>query len=165
MYSIFGGACTFNTTKWICQLIVPLMALIQPILPLAMAQTLIIQAFGSFYVGINMCRTNVERGVAGITAGAIATCANPSYGLFVGIALCIVMEIIGMSKKERQAEQEGLSRVHRVDRVKSLFSKIQSIDLVLFRHRPGSLSKAKSRALFPGERDEKSPLPTGRGER
>lgn len=68
MYSIFGGACTFNTTKWICQLIVPLMALIQPILPLAMAQTLIIQAFGSFYVGINMCRTNVERGVAGITA-------------------------------------------------------------------------------------------------
>ena len=57
------------------------MALIQPILPLAMAQTLIIQAFGSFYVGINMCRTNVERGVAGITAGAIATCANPSYGL------------------------------------------------------------------------------------
>ena len=23
MYSIFGGACTFNTTKWICQLIVP----------------------------------------------------------------------------------------------------------------------------------------------
>ena len=109
MYSIFGGACTFNTTKWICQLIVPLMALIQPILPLAMAQTLIIQAFGSFYVGINMCRTNVERGVAGITAGAIATCANPSYGLFVGIALCIVMEIIGMSKKERRANvEEGI---------------------------------------------------------
>ena len=66
-------------------------------------------AFGSFYVGINMCRTNVERGVAGITAGAIATCANPSYGLFVGIALCIVMEIIGMSKKERRANvEEGI---------------------------------------------------------
>jgi len=56
-----------------------------------------------------MCRTNVERGVAGITAGAIATCANPSYGLFVGIALCIVMEIIGMSKKERRANvEEGI---------------------------------------------------------
>lgn len=106
MYSIFGGSCTFNTTKWICQLIVPLMCLIKPILPLAMAQTLIIQAFGSFYVGINMCRTNVERGVAGITAGAIATCANPSYGLFVGIALCFLMEIVGMSKKERRANIE-----------------------------------------------------------
>lgn len=109
MYSIFGGACTFNTTKWICQLIVPLMCLIKPILPLAMAQTLIIQAFGSFYVGINMCRTNVERGVAGITAGAIATCANPSYGLFVGIVLCIFMEIVGMSKQERRQNiEEGI---------------------------------------------------------
>lgn len=103
MYSIFGGSCTFNTTKWICQLIVPLMCLIQPILPLAMAQTLMIQAFGSFYVGINMCRTNVERGCAGITAGAIATCANPSYGLFVGIVLCIFMEMFNMKKDERRA--------------------------------------------------------------
>ena len=109
MYSIFGGSCTFNTTKWICQLIVPLMALIRPILPLAMAQTLMIQAFGSFYVGINMCRTNVERGVAGITAGAIGVCANPSYGLFVGIVLCIVMEILNMKRDERRANvEEGL---------------------------------------------------------
>ena len=85
------------------------MALIKPILPLAMAQTLIIQAFGSFYVGINMCRTNVERGVAGITAGAIATCANPSYGLFVGIILCLFMEVIGMKREERRANvEEGI---------------------------------------------------------
>ena len=109
MYSIFGGSCTFNTTKWICQLIVPLMCLIRPVLPLAMAQTLMIQAFGSFYVGINMCRTNVERGVAGITAGAIGTCANPSYGLFVGIALCLIMEILGMKREERRENvEEGL---------------------------------------------------------
>lgn len=109
MYSIFGGSCTFNMTKWICQLIVPLITLVQPILPIAMGMTLMIQAFGSFYVGINMCRTNVERGVAGITAGAIATCANPAYGLFIGIALAIIMEYIGMSKKERRANvEEGI---------------------------------------------------------
>ena len=85
------------------------MCLIKPILPLAMAQTLIIQAFGSFYVGINMCRTNVERGCAGITAGAIATCANPSYGLFVGIVLAIFIEFVGTTKKERRAlVEEGI---------------------------------------------------------
>ncbi len=109
MYSIFGGACTFNTTKWICQLIVPLVTLVEPILPIAMAMTLMIQAFGSFYVGINMCRTNTERGVAGTTAGAIATCSNPAYGLFIGVALAIIMEYIGMSKKERRANvEEGI---------------------------------------------------------
>ena len=109
LYFGFGGACTFNTTKWICQLIVPLVTLVEPILPIAMAMTLMIQAFGSFYVGINMCRTNTERGVAGITAGAIATCSNPAYGLFIGVALAIIMEYIGMSKKERRANvEEGI---------------------------------------------------------
>ena len=38
-----------------------------------------------------------------------ATCANPSYGLFVGIVLCIFMEIVGMNKKERRANiEEGI---------------------------------------------------------
>ena len=87
----------------------PLVTLVEPILPIAMAMTLMIQAFGSFYVGINMCRTNTERGVAGITAGAIATCSNPAYGLFIGVALAIIMEDIGMSKKERRANvEEGI---------------------------------------------------------
>lgn len=109
MYSIFGGACTFNTTKWICQLIVPLMALIQPILPLAMAQTLIIQAFGSFYVGINMVPHQCGARRGGHHRRRHRHLCNPSYGLFVGIALCIVMEIIGMSKKERRANvEEGI---------------------------------------------------------
>jgi len=36
-------------------------------------------------------------------------CANPSYGLFVGIALCLVMEIFNMNRDERRANvAEGL---------------------------------------------------------
>lgn len=104
MYSIFGGACTFNATKVICCLIVPFMALVKPFLFLAMEMTWMIQAFGCFYVGLNMCRTNVERGVAGLTGGAIAVCPNPSVGLMIGVVLCIAMEFLGTKKADRAAQ-------------------------------------------------------------
>lgn len=104
MYSIFGGACTFNATKVICHLIVPFVALVKPVLPLAMEMTWMIQAFGCFYIGMNMCRTNVERGVAGLTGGAIAVCSNPSIGLLIGIILCIAMEFFGTNKTDRASQ-------------------------------------------------------------
>lgn len=104
MYSIFGGACTFNLTKVLCHLIVPFVALVKPVLPLAMELTWMIQAFGCFYIGMNMCRTNVERGVAGLTGGAIAVCANPSIGLLIGIILCVVMEFVGTNKADRASQ-------------------------------------------------------------
>lgn len=104
MYSIFGGACTFNATKVICHLIFPFITFVKPVLPLAMELTWMIQAFGCFYIGLNMCRTNVERGVAGLTGGAIAVCSNPSIGLLIGIILCVVMEFIGTNKADRASQ-------------------------------------------------------------
>ncbi|MEG2001403.1 MAG: hypothetical protein RR053_08445, partial [Evtepia sp.] len=104
MDSLFGGACTFNVTKVLCCLIVPFMAFVKPILPLSMEMTWMIQAFGCFYVGLNMCRTNVERGIAGLTGGAIAVCPNPSIGLLIGVVLCLVMEFLGTTQADRAAQ-------------------------------------------------------------
>lgn len=110
MYSFFGGACTFNLFKVLSCCCIPLMALVKPVLPLAMALTLLIQAFGSFYVGMTFCRTNIERGVAGITACVIACSANPSIGLFVGIALSVVVEFLNTKRIERAEKLlEGLT--------------------------------------------------------
>lgn len=103
-HSIFDATCTFNTTKLICHLILPIILLVRPVLPLAMELTWMIQAFGCFYIGMNMCRTNVERGVAGLTGGAIAVLSNPSHGLLIGILLCVVMEFVGTRKADRAAQ-------------------------------------------------------------
>ena len=73
-------------------------------LPLAMELTWMIQAFACFYIGTNMCRTSVERGVAGLTGGAIAVCPNPSIGLLIGVVMCIVMEFAGTGKADRAAQ-------------------------------------------------------------
>ncbi len=91
MYSFFGGCITFNLMKWICCLILPLVALIRPILPLSMSLTLMIQAFGCFYVALGLCKNNTQRGVAGLIGGVLAI-TNPQTGLIVGIIVSIICE-------------------------------------------------------------------------
>ena len=91
MYSFFGGCITFNVAKWVCCLILPLVALIRPILPLSMSLTLMIQAFGCFYVALGLCKNNTQRGVAGIIGGVLAI-TNPQTGLLVGIVVSFICE-------------------------------------------------------------------------
>jgi hypothetical protein len=91
MYSFFGGCITFNVAKWVCCLFLPLVALIRPILPLSMSLTLMIQAFGCFYVALGLCKNNTQRGVAGLIGGVLAI-TNPQTGLIVGIVVSIICE-------------------------------------------------------------------------
>ena len=91
MYSFFGGCITFNLTKWICCLILPLVALVRPILPISMSLTLMIQAFGCFYVALGLCRNNTQRGIAGLIGGVLAI-TNPQTGLIVGIIVSLICE-------------------------------------------------------------------------
>ena len=91
MYSFFGGCITFNVVKWLCCLILPLVALVRPILPLSMSLTLMIQAFGCFYVALGLCKNNTQRGVAGLIGGVLAI-TNPQTGLIVGIVVSFICE-------------------------------------------------------------------------
>ena len=112
MYSFFGGCITFNVSKWICCLILPLVALIRPILPLSMSLTLMIQAFGCFYVALGLCKNNTQRGVAGLIGGVLAI-TNPQTGLIVGIVVSFICEWLlsrefGQKVPDVPAENEAL---------------------------------------------------------
>ncbi|MDR1621920.1 MAG: hypothetical protein LBS00_06065 [Synergistaceae bacterium] len=103
MYSIWGGASTFNIVKFLCCLVIPLTALIRPVLPLSMALTLMIQAFGCFYVAFNMVSDNEERGVAGVV-GSILAVAGPAAGLAAGIVIAIVVQFLAAKRKKKEVE-------------------------------------------------------------
>jgi hypothetical protein len=103
MYSIWGGVITFNFMKVVCCFIVPLTALIQPVLPLSMSITLMIQAVGCFYVAMGMVHNNQERGIAGLV-GSILAVAGPAYGLASGIVIAILIQL--RSKKHRGEDGE-----------------------------------------------------------
>lgn len=86
MSTIFGGTGTFNIMKFICILFLPLVAIFKPVLPLAIALTLMVQAFACFFIAMELIETPEERGVAGLT-GAILAVGGPTYGLAAGLIL------------------------------------------------------------------------------
>ena len=89
--SLFCPTVTLSGPLWVCCLILPLVALIRPILPLSMSLTLMIQAFGCFYVALGLCKNNTQRGVAGLIGGVLAI-TNPQTGLLVGIVISFICE-------------------------------------------------------------------------
>ncbi|MGY3748726.1 permease family protein [Vagococcus acidifermentans] len=97
MYSFFGGIITFNLTKAICCMIIPMIAFVQPIFPLAMSLTLMIQAFACFFVALEMVSTNEERGVAGMVGGILAI-APPHIGMLAGLVIAIAVQYLYREK-------------------------------------------------------------------
>ena len=99
MDSIFGGSGTFNIVKWMCVLSLPIVAFFKPILPIAIALTMMVQGFACFYIAMQMVKTKEEQGVAGVV-GAILAVGGPIYGLASGIILYLVIQKIGVNGAE-----------------------------------------------------------------
>jgi len=103
MDSIFGGSGTFNIMKFICVMYLPLVAIFKPILPIAIALTIMVQGFACFYIAMDMVKTNEERGVAGVI-GAILAVAGATYGLAAGIILWFIVQKLGVTQKAAGAD-------------------------------------------------------------
>lgn len=110
MYSLIGGVITFDLVKAIATFTLPLVALINPILPLGMSLTLMIQAFACFNIGFGMTTTTAQKGVAGVT-GAIMSVTEPHIGLFAGIIISIIVEFLFNRKKTETVEEDTLATV------------------------------------------------------
>ncbi len=108
MSTIFGGTGTFNIMKFLCILSLPLVAIFKPVLPLAIALTLMVQAFACFFIAMELVETPEERGVAGIT-GAVLAVGGPTYGLTAGIILFFLIQKIRSAEvaKEDEVEEEA----------------------------------------------------------
>lgn len=90
MQSIFSGAGSFrlgtNTGLWL----LPIVSLMEPVLGVALALTLLVQGFVSIRVGITEARSKTDLGIAGVTAAILAT-MGASWGFVAGIILCLVI--------------------------------------------------------------------------
>ena len=89
MQSIFSGVGSFrwgtNTGLWL----LPIVSLMQPVLGVALALTLLIQGFVSIRVGLLEARSRTELGIAGVIAAVLAT-KGASWGFVAGILLCLI---------------------------------------------------------------------------
>ena len=100
MDSIYGGCGSFILAMFVASLFLPIISLVRPVLPAALSLTLLVQGYACFYIAMNMCRTNQERGIAGTMAIFLAA-KSAAWGLGIGILLVL---LIGNSIKENPDE-------------------------------------------------------------
>lgn len=100
MDSIYGGCGSFIIAMFVASLFLPIISLVRPVLPAALSLTLLVQGYACFYIAMNMCRTNQERGIAGTMAIFLAA-KSAAWGLGIGVLLVL---LIGNSIKENPDE-------------------------------------------------------------
>ena len=101
MDSIFSGVGTFRWSTFISVMLVPIVSLVQPVLPVALSMTLLVQGFICTRLAMNMCDNDMERGIAG-TMGAILATKGAAWGFAVGILLHLLLSNV---KKEKLVEE------------------------------------------------------------
>ncbi|MGE7837344.1 hypothetical protein [Viridibacillus arvi] len=90
MDSFFGGIGSFRWGTNTGLLLLPIVSLVQPILGVALALTMLIQGFVSVKVGVLEARSQRDLGVAGVI-GAVLCIKGATWGFAVGILLCLLI--------------------------------------------------------------------------
>lgn len=92
MKTLFGGLGSFKLSTALCVIFMPIASLLEPILPVALATTLVVQAFACSYIAIEQVKDDRNAaGTAGIT-GATVFIASLNWALVVGLLSYIIIE-------------------------------------------------------------------------
>ncbi|EIW87997.1 hypothetical protein AGRI_12366 [Alishewanella agri BL06] len=100
MDSIFGGAGSFRWGTNTGLLLLPVVSLVQPILGIALALTLLIQGYVSVRIGIQEAQSERDLGIAGVIA-AILVVKGATWAFAAGLLLCFL--IYGWRLREQQS--------------------------------------------------------------
>lgn len=90
MHSLFGGSGSFRWGTNTGLLLLPIVSLVEPILGVALALTLLIQGYVSVRIGILESRSNRDLGIAGII-GAVLVVKGASWAFAIGIILTLLI--------------------------------------------------------------------------
>lgn len=90
MDSIFGGSGSFRWGTNTGLLLLPIVSLVEPILAVALALTLLIQGYVSVRIGIMEAKSQRDLGIAGVVAGVLVT-KGAAWAFPVGVALCLLI--------------------------------------------------------------------------
>ena len=90
MESIYSGAGTFRISTFVAVALYPIASLLQPVLPVALSLTLIVQGFICTQLAMNMCKRDIERGICGVM-GAVLAIQGAAWGLAVGLILFFLL--------------------------------------------------------------------------
>lgn len=90
MDSIFGGSGSFRWGTNTGLLLLPIVSLVEPILGIALALTLLIQGYVSVRIGVLEARSHRDLGIAGII-GAVLVARGATWAFAIGIILTLLI--------------------------------------------------------------------------
>lgn len=90
MDSMIGGMASFRWGTFVSYFCLPIVTLVKPVLPIALALTMLVQGYVAVRVGILKARTFNDLGVAGVVAAVLVT-REASMAFGVGIVLCLLI--------------------------------------------------------------------------
>jgi hypothetical protein len=86
MDSIFSGVGTFRLSTAFAVAIIPVASLVRPVLPIALSITLLVQGYVCANLAMKMCKSDMDRGIAGVM-GAVLAIKGAAWGLAIGVIL------------------------------------------------------------------------------
>ncbi|HHN81905.1 MAG TPA: hypothetical protein ENN11_04720 [Methanomicrobia archaeon] len=101
-YSYWGGATGLFWGMSIIMLVYPLVLVVRPALPYGFGLTMAVQGYLCTYLAMEMVTTNLERGIAGMTGGILAT-RGATWALLMGVLFYLALEY--GTKEEKKAER------------------------------------------------------------
>jgi len=110
MDSIFGGIGTFRWVTFIGVALVPIVSLVQPVLPVALSLTLLVQGYVCTRLAMNICENDSDRGIAGVM-GAILAAKGAAWGFGVGILLYFLITDFSKNKEKENTELATTKKV------------------------------------------------------
>lgn len=90
MDSFFGGIGSFRWGTNTGLLLMPIVSLVQPILGVALALTLLIQGYVNMKIGVLEARSSKDLGIAGVVA-AILSVQGAAWAFLAGIVMCLLI--------------------------------------------------------------------------
>ena len=107
MKSIFGGMGSFKLSTAVCVLLLPVASLLEPILPVALAVTLLVQGYACAYIAVEQVKADkTAAGVAGVT-GAVVHLVSLNAALVVGILGYLLLERTGRRPAQTGSDRTG----------------------------------------------------------
>jgi hypothetical protein len=90
MDSIHSGAGTFRWMTFLMVAVIPVVSLVKPVLPVALSLTMLVQGYICVRLAMSMCKTDLDRGIAGVMAAVLAT-KGAAWGFAIGIILFLIL--------------------------------------------------------------------------
>ena len=99
MKSLIGGMSSFRMARFLSVILIPIVSFMKPIMGVGSAITLLFQAYVCARIGMEYCKSNTDKSIAGVMAAVLAF-KGSGWALLVGILINLALSNMNFQKKK-----------------------------------------------------------------